>query len=139
MGPRSRSRWKRARRQDRPAWLDRARTLLARAPAPAPALRLAAGVLDAAPPASSKRWRRATRTSSRTCCTRCAAIAPFLATDLLRRPAWLLALLDEDLTAPRTREALEAALEARSSRGTTSRGAHSQRPQVLELGAHQRP
>jgi glutamate-ammonia-ligase adenylyltransferase len=94
-----------------PSWLEPARMALARAPDPGRALDLATAVLDVAPHAELEALVARDPDKLAQVLFALCGVAPFLAADLLRHPAWLLALLSEDLSAPRTREALEAALD----------------------------
>jgi [glutamine synthetase] adenylyltransferase / [glutamine synthetase]-adenylyl-L-tyrosine phosphorylase len=98
------------RRDGEPGWAEPVRRALARAPRPRDALLSAQRVLAAVP--TDALAARAAREPARlgelllaTC-----GVAPFLAAHLARHPAWLLALLDDDLAKPRTREALRRAV-----------------------------
>jgi glutamate-ammonia-ligase adenylyltransferase len=98
------------RRDDEPAWVEPVRRALERAPHPREAMREAERLLAAVPhEALAASAERAPARPGEALLALC-GIAPFLATHLARHPDWLLALLDDDLAQPRTREALSASL-----------------------------
>jgi len=98
------------RRDGEPAWVEHVRRALERAPHPLEAVRNAQRVLDAVPlDLLSPRAEREPGRLGELLLALC-GIAPFLAAHLGRHPAWLLALLDDDLARPRTREALRRSL-----------------------------
>src|SRR5687767_6868921 len=98
------------RREGEPGWAEPVRRALARAPRPRDALLNAQRVLDAVPAEAlaARAAREPERLGELLLAT--GGIAPFLATHLTRHPGWLLALLDDDLRKPRTREALQRAV-----------------------------
>jgi glutamate-ammonia-ligase adenylyltransferase len=97
-------------REDEPGWGELVRRALARAPRPRDALLNAQRVLDAVPAdALAARAEREPGRLGELLLAVC-GVAPFLATHLARHPGWLLTLLDDDLSKPRTREALARAV-----------------------------
>ncbi len=95
-----------------PAWLAPVRQALARAPDPAQARALAQEVLAAAPRAELETLAAAAPERLGEVLLALCGVAPFLASYLVRRPGWLLALLRDPLDAPRSPEAQRAELDA---------------------------